>query len=398
VWKVILEVTKLVSDDPDQRGPRVEQVSGRLLCYVAPNNAGDLSVVRQAAALTGRHGASGLVVRGGHTHDVLRSLGRAATRSSARQGARQQVVVDPGKWTKEVATADAPLGLTADEDVLIPLTLCEWAQSWLDAGADGVLTPSKFVPSDDWPALKAVLAAGTQVSDPRVATLVATDAAMLDQARLATFLDTVDEQRGGRPLAFVFAARSAPLARTARMAGLRALLGAFPDSLVVGGEVAVATDVLVHGGAAAIGLRSSQRQPRRPSDKGGGPQAEGWMPGMFVRELWETRSPAFYADWYANRPAPFCARCGRGPESFTTDKADKDAILIHNVHAWLDVLTDLRREGTNARAWLVNERWRAYDAHRHVGPPGTGAPIDDLLAAVCDLDGPQQQRHTTPAP
>jgi len=371
----------------------VEQVSGRLLCYVAPNNASDLAVVHQAAALTGGHAGSGLVMRGPHTHDVLRSLGRAAPRSSARQ----PVVVDPGNWTKTIATADVPLGLPADEDVLIPLTLCEWAQSWFDAGADGLLTPSKFVQSEDWPALKAVLAAGAQASDPRVATLVATDAAMLDRPRLATFLDAVDEQRGGRPLAFVFAAGSAPLARTARMAGLRALLGAFPDSLVVGVEVLAATDVLVRGGDAAIGLLSSQRQPRRPQDTGGGPLSAGYRPGMFLRELWETRNPSIYADWYADRAAPTCARCGgRTPDSFTTDAADKAAVLVHNVHAWLEVLSDLRWAGETAREWLVGERWRAHDAHRELGPPGSGVPVDALLAALCELDGPQGHRQAVP--
>lgn len=307
------------------------------------------------------------------------------------------MVVDPGKWMKKVATADAPLGLPADEDVLIPLTLCEWAESWLDAGADGVLTPSKFVLSEDWPALKAVVAAGAQAADPRVATLVATDAAMLDRPRLATFLETVDEQRGGRPLAFVFAAGSAPLARAPRMAGLRTLLGAFPGSLVVGGDVLAATDVLVHGGAAAIGLLSSQRQPRRPQDKGGGPLSAGYRPGMFLRELWETRNPSIYADWYADRAAPVCARCGgRTPDSFTTDAADKAAVLVHNVHAWLEVLSDLQRASETTREWLVGERWRAYDAHRELGPPGSGVRVDAVLAALCELDGPQEQWQAIP--
>ena len=101
-------------------------------------------------------------------------------------------------------------------------------------------------------------------------------------------------------------------------------------------------------------------------------------------------------DWYRNRPAPTCAACGRGPESFTPDDADKDTILIHNVHAWLDVLTDLRRQGEHAGTWLSEERWRGRDAHRSIGPPGTGAPVDALLKALCDLDGPQSARERAP--
>ncbi|WP_219418590.1 hypothetical protein [Pseudonocardia nigra] len=374
-------------------GPFVDRVSGRLLCYVAPNNESDLAVAVRAAALTGGHEASGLVVRGPRTTKLLRSLDQM----SAPGTARQPVIVDPGKWTKTVATANVPLDLDADEDVLIPLTLEQWAASWFSAGADAVLTPSGFVESGDWPALKAVLVAGAQVRDPRVATLIATDAAMLDPARLATFLEHVDEQRAGRPLAFVFAAKSVHLARARRMSGLRELLAAFPGSLVVGAEVLAATDVLVHGGTAAIGLLASQRQPRPPG-KGGGPGSAGFIPGLFLRELWETRSPSIYRDWYRNHSAPVCAGCGgRAVDEFTTDPADKEAVLLHNVHAWLKVLDGLRGEDLDQHGWLVRERWHARGAHRKLGPRGAGAPVDPLLAALCELDGPPPQHQPVPA-
>ncbi len=333
------------------------------------------------------------MVRGRLRGDVLRGFGSR----SRRRSVQQSVVVDAGAWTTTIATPDAPLDLPADEEVLVPLSLGEWAASWLNAGAEGVLTPSRFVPSGDWSALKAVLVAGAQASDPRVATLVATDAVMLGSVRLEEFLLTVDEQRGGRPLAFVFAASSSPLASRTKVVGLRALLGAFPGSLVVGCDVLVGTDVVVHRGVAAVGLRSSQRRPRRPQDGGGGPPSKGWMPGMFLRELWETHSPSIYADWYSNRPAPVCTRCGRGPESFTADAVDKDAVLVHNVHAWLDVLTELRLQGENARAWLIGERWRAQKAHRDLGPRSAGVPMDPLLAALCALDGPPRHRRPAPA-
>jgi len=373
-------------------GPFVERLSGRLLCYVAPHNAHDLSVVVRAAALTGAHPASGLVVRGRHAGELLGSYGALSPPGAARQ----PVVVDPGHWTTTVATPAAPLGIPADEDVLFPLSLDEQLGALLDAGADGVLTPSGFVQSGDWPALQAVLAAGAQVTDPRVATLIATDVGMLDRDRLATFLRHVDQRRGGRRLGFVFASTSAHLAGAQRMAGLRTLLGLFPGSLVLSAEVLTATDVLVHGGTAAIGLKASQRKPRPPGKSGGGPQATGHLPGMFLRELWETRSPAYYVDWFRNRPAPSCPACGRGPGSFTADQADKDAILLHNVHTWLEVLTDLRQEGEHARTWLSAQRWWARQAHRGIGPPGTGAPVVDLLQALCDLDGPPQQRELIP--
>jgi hypothetical protein len=362
-------------------------IQGRLLCYMAPDDRNDVAVALRAAALTTAQGASGLVVRGRRTSDLLRSLEGAA--------ARQPVIIDPGRWLKTVATAESPLCLP--QDGLFPVGIDDAAAQWFRDGATGVLTPSGFVEKDDWPSLKAVLAASAETRDPRVATLVATDAAMLDRSRLSTFMDVVAEQRGGRPLAFAFAAGSAPLARTGRMAGLRIVLDRFPGCLVVGVEILAAADVLVRGGVAAIGLQSSQRRPRRPSDSGGGPPAEGWMPGMFLRGLFETHSPSVYADWYANRPAPTCADCGgRAADGFTADVADKEAILVHNVHGWLGLLTELRREADGAPSWLRTQRWRAREAHRELGPDGTGVAVDRLLQALCDLDGPQSQSHTAP--
>ncbi|MGI5126257.1 hypothetical protein ACQEVB_05515 [Pseudonocardia sp. CA-107938] len=372
----------------------MERMSGRLLCYVAPNRKADLAVAVLAAALTGRNPASGLVVRGPQTGELLRDLRRARFVGAAQQ----PVIVDPGCWTTTVATPDAPLVVAADDDALYPLPLDEQMASWLDSGAAGAFTPSGFVRDGDWPALKAVLAAGAQMSDPRVATLVATEAAMLGPARLETFMAVLDEQRGDRELAFVFAARSTWLAGKGRMAGLRAMLNAFPGSLVVGTEVLAATDVLAHGGGAAIGLLASQRQPRPPETRRGGPRSAGFIPGLFLRELWETRNPSIYRAWYANRAAPVCARCGdRAADSFTTDPADKEAVLLHNVHAWLAVLDELLDDEfvagqVDQRTWLATQRWNAREAHRDLGTPGKGAPVDPLLDALCDLDGPPQHR------
>lgn len=390
---VILDVTPSAAVGVQVMGESfAERVAGRVLCSVAPYTVNDVEVVTRAAALTAGHPASGMVVRGRHTTQLLGLCGARFGEMASPGAARQLVIADPGYWTSTVATPDAPMMAPSGEDALFVVSADEQIGSLLGGGADAALTPSGFVRAGDWPTLKAVLVAGAQVRDPRVATLVATDAAMLDPARLATFLDRLAEQRPGRALAFVFASTSMHLGGRGRMAGLRELLGAFPGSLIVGTEVLAATDVVVHGGAAAIGLLASHRRPRPPGGKGGGPQAAGFIPGMFLRELWETRSPSIYVDWYRNRPAPFCEPCGRGPERFTTDQADKDAVLLHNVHAWLDVLTDLDRAGEHARTMLSTERWEAWDAHRDLGRPGTPVKVDELLLALCKLEGPPQHR------
>ena len=363
-------------------------IAGRLLCHVAAHDGTDVALTDRVALVTRAHGASGLVVRGKCSIEVIRRQ-----RSMAP---RQPLIVDSMAWSQRVATADIPLDLPPPGDGgMFPISLDEWARGILRQGADGVMTPSAFVADGDWPALKAVLAASAEATDPRVCTLVATDAAMLAAGRLQRFVELVAEQRGGRPLAFAFAAREAPLASVDRIAGLRMLLRAFPGSLVLAAEALAGTDVLACDGAAAIGLTSSLRRPSRPFD-GGGPAAKGWIPGMFLRELWETRSPAVYEDWYRNRRAPTCIACGgRAADSFTDHPADKHAVLLHNVHAWLDVLTEMcARDGGSRRSWLAADRLRGLEAHIDLPAARSSVEADKLLRALCELDDPEGRRTT----
>jgi hypothetical protein len=101
-------------------------VQGRLLCYVAPDDRNDVAVVQRAAALTAAQGASGLVVRGRRTSDLLRSLDGAA--------ASQPVIIDPGRWLKTVATAESPLCLPQD-------ACSRWASTTLRRSGFGTARP-----------------------------------------------------------------------------------------------------------------------------------------------------------------------------------------------------------------------------------------------------------------
>ena len=181
-----------------------------------------------------------------------------------------------------------------------------------------------------------------------------------------------------------------------RIAGLRALLRAFPDSLILGVDVLAGTDAITHGGGAAIGVISSMRRPTRPADPGGGPRAKGWLPGLFLPQLWETRGPQIYADWYANSPTPTCADCGgRDMTTFTEHPTDKQQILDHNVHAWLRVHTEIRRRTrAAAREWLAQERLRALEAHAQLQPRNGPMDADPVLRALCELDDPHGRRTT----
>lgn len=357
-------------------------LAGRLLSYC---DARDVGVVED---LTEAHPSSGLVVRNKDAVSAVARLREAHV--------TQPLVVDIGAWSNAAASKALPMRLPEGDGLFPPIGLDEWAAGIVARGATVVLTPSLFVRCIDWPTLRAVLRTGRSASAPQLRTLVATDAAMLDPAHLAPFLETLAAQAGERQLAFAFAGKSEPLARRGRIAGLRKVLARFPGSLVIAANVLLGTDVVAQGGAAAVGLTGGLRRPHRPWDTGGPALANGWVPALFLRQLWETRSPSTYADWFANSPSPTCTDCGgRALDGFSNHPADKEQVLRHNVHAWLGVQTEItRRRPAAAQDWLNTERCRGLAAHAAIRPIPVTLQADMLLRALCELDDPQQRRTT----
>jgi hypothetical protein len=356
-------------------------LTGRFLVYTN----GEHQVLAMAATASSE--SSGVVVRDQSPLDALKRT-RACGYSS-------RVVIDVGAWTTQVATRDSPTLLHAP-DVLAPITLDSWASGLFEAGASAVLTPSKFVCAGNWDALHAVVAAGEEAKLPGLLTLVATDAAMLDPSCIHAFCAALS--RTNRPLALLFAAKNKPLACWGRAAALRQVMTAVPGCLLLAVEPIIAADAFSYGASATgIGISGGLRRPRRPGDAGGGPNARDFMPGLFLRDLWEHRSASTYADWYANSPSPSCGACGgRALDEFGSDDADKEDVLRHNVHAWLEVHSELRViDPVSRRAVLAGERADALAAHLSLRPATFKLEADLVLRQLAELDD-SQGRRTTP--
>jgi hypothetical protein len=356
-------------------------VTGRFLAYTTDEYHG------VAMAATSASADSGIVVR---DSSPLEALSR-----SQSWGYRSPVVVDVGGWSTQAATRVSPTLLHAP-GALMQISMDSWASGLLAAGATAVLTPSKFVRAGSWAALQAVLDAGQETTLPEVITLVAADAAMLDPPFLAAFTRTLTG--AGRPLALLFAAASKPLARWGRAAALRRVMSAVPGCVLLATEPIIAADAFACGAAgAAIGISGGVRRPRRPGDRGGGPNARDFVPGLFLRGLWEHRSPSTYADWYANSLSPTCGACGgRALDEFGSGEADKEAVLGHNVHEWLGVYAELRcLDLVRRRRLLVAERAAALAAHLILRPAVVTVEADPVLRQLVELDD-SQGRRTTP--
>jgi hypothetical protein len=197
-------------------------------------------------------------------------------------------------------------------------------------------------------------------------------------------------------VALIFAAKRRPFEQHQRAADLRRLMLERPGCFLLAVEPLTATDAYAHGASAvAIGISGGVRQPQRPGDTGGR-NAKDFLPGLFLRDLWEHRSPGIYADWYANSRSPTCDACGgRALDSFDSDEADKEAVLRHNVHAWLAVLEELRaRTPAEQRQWSAQEWAAALAAHVALRPAHGIIEADRLLRRLVELDDPKGRRTT----
>lgn len=301
------------------------------------------------------------------------------------------VVIDTREWHSNVASADAPT-LCHDGLGLEPLE--QWAKNALAwSRATAVLTPSYFVPLGDWAALRAVIDATTETVTPGLIPHIATPADHLGLIHRAEFFGEL-ERADNHTLAFTFTRKSNPLGHRDRLAGLHELLRRRPGSWILGVEIPVGIDAMVRGaGWVAVGASSGRRLPDGPGDGGSGGNSKDFLPGLFLRELFATRSPSVYADWFANRRSPFCETCGRALDLFESTATDKAAIVRHNVHAVGDLVLDIQAQSPSSRAsWLYEEFVRALLRHADLTTGGTPPEADRALRVLCELDDPFGRR------
>lgn len=339
-----------------------DSLRGRILAYTGYEQA-DL-----AARHTAQHPASGLVLSTKAPGKLIRPI--------HGQYRPNSLLCDVRAWSS-TATVTEPSAIPAEEN------RDRWARGLINLGASAVLTPSKFVPAAAWDLLAAVVDETHRFTHDNVVSFIATDAAMLDEAHFAHFRAAVARAR--RPLAFRFAASGRPFEKRGRARALRALLSDFPGSAIIGVEVLTATDAMAHGaGMTAIGVTSTYRWPSRPGDSGG-PRSSDKAPGVFLRDLWETRSPTVYADWHANSRSPWCETCQCAIDTF--GPGDRDTIFQHTLHSWLDVWEDLAPLPLAEMARQLRDELReAFLRHREF--TGTGMTADRLLCRLVELDDP----------
>ncbi|WP_148615479.1 hypothetical protein [Nocardioides rubriscoriae] len=324
------------------------------------------------------------------TATLLVSSSKASEETARIQRQRHglDLMADHRAWGREKATPERPLSF--DEDIFGTTGWCEF--NYPVTRGVRVLGPSRFVKFNDFASLRAVLETSADLPSNVIPT-VATEARMLNVAPRARFLDTIAHYQH-RPTAFVFADKDHPLETYVRLAGIRQLLDTHPRVLLPYVEPLVASDALAHGAEwVGIGASSARRFPKRPGDKGGGPVSKGYLPGLFLRDYLEFRSPEVYAEWFANSASPVCGRCSRALDLFSTSPTDKAAIVRHNIHAMHEFLTALMEQPAADRAaWLNGVRVEALDRHLVLAQRGGAIRTGETLRLLLELDDPQMRR------
>ena len=205
---------------------------------------------------------------------LVSSADAVKTARDIRRTSDVSIILDVFGWRSAWASPDMPTALHEGFGLAVQ-TPGEWAQGVLRmSGANAVLVPAYMVKAGDQASLSSLLETTATCATPELIDFVPTEAQALSRRHIAAFVDVL-KRYPGRQRAFLFADRQEPLAKFDRIEGLRRLLAAFPDSLIVGVDALVGIDALAHGASwVGVGASSSPRRPKSPRDTGGGPLAD----------------------------------------------------------------------------------------------------------------------------
>ena len=314
--------------------------------------------------------------------------GREVAVQLRRQFPDLRLRVDIAPWRRAWATAGAPH--EGGEDIFGLSGWCE-LRFPVSAGIEAY-TPSRHLRAADVETRQALLAETAEVPE-NIITRIAIEADVLDAKNRTKFFEDLD-RTPRRRFAFVFTAKRDPLAKFQRLHGLRMLLARFPGVEIDHIDPLVAGDALAHGASwVGIGASSARRMPTRPGDKGG-PPAAGFLPGLFHEDFLELRSPAVYADWFANAPSPRCEQCGRRLDMFDATDSDKARIVAHNIHQMTDHIGRLAAQTAADRPrWLRDRRLDAHARHMQLNPV-EGLELNKNLHRFLELDDPDLRSMT----
>jgi hypothetical protein len=312
-------------------------------------------------------------------HIPLRTGGLVLTGAAAAQRSRElhhavpglTLAVDYGGHTRQVASADAPFGITTTQGPLDldPAGLKEVLDGQRDNKASFAVTPTYFVPADETghaTVLKAVVRQANLLDRDDTVVLLPCNWRWLREPSLSRLVEQIRACR--HPVALIMQADEDPLKRRHVPEGLRRLCRSCPRLVLWRTDLA-AFDAMAHGAlGAAVGASAVLRfgVAPRPVSGGGGHKP---YTVVLVRRLLRYLRVTTLQDWFAHID-PWtcdCAVCrGAALTRFTDSDTDVIAALQHSVcelYSLHDEL-DATLPGHDRHEWWRQKLADAWEYHR----------------------------------
>jgi DNA modification methylase len=364
----------------NQTYPKVQVISiGRLLAgvrvnmpephapYNLPARAGH--VPDAARLLVGRVFAQARVadtehllrlINGKHSGLVLTGIKGARAALKVRQiaGTDCPIVIDPAAYETERATPAEPFQLplrTTQHGEALEVFIRELCS----AGANAVLTPTRYICARDVASLETVIAA-VAAPHPQAVLSLPLDVAWLSDQWIVTLIDILANSPVPKVL-MLGDQPGSPEGAASTLTNLRRLAAEVPQIGLFRTDL-TAFDVMTRGAlTAAIGTSSALRQVAPPDQDGvfsrNHPAEEpDTSPQVLVKELVSYVPGSVLADRFGDTPGPLCQcrHCGRRRLSTFLGRADWHHARFHGVAVWTEWLPNLVGEDSLTRreqAW-----------------------------------------------
>jgi hypothetical protein len=278
---------------------------------------------------------------------VLTGTRGARTAARLRQVMRLDcpLLLDPAAYETEVATPEQPFWLGEGDRQFVKPTLGSFLSDLLAAGADAVLTPTKYIRRGEIEALEAVLDTSADLP-PEAVLAIPLDVDWIAPERVGKLAGLLN--RSPAPKAVMLGGQFNPPERVANgLPGLRRLAGEVADIALFRTDLA-AFDGLAHGAlSGAIGTSSTLRHIIPPGERpftSNHPDAEpDNSPHLLVRDLVHYVKGSALADGFGDKAGPLCGcrHCRQRRLTSFLARGDWRDARLHGVAVWTDWLPDL---------------------------------------------------------
>lgn len=227
----------------------------------------------------------------------------------------------------------------------------------LDAGAHISVIPGRVIRAEDSASLKALIDRSNAVDRDDVVIRVPISYPWLREPNVKQLTGLLAQSK--HPVALSPADKRDPMGNKGVPQGLRKVIDALGDMIIIWKTDLAGIDALTRGGlAAAVGVVASLRHSSPPGGFGNKIDKRDRTPQVFLPQLLRyVRASYMHDEWFASTKPWTCncrACCGRPVDRFTESPEDLREAAIHNALA----ITELHQRVVSAPAGARSATWQ----------------------------------------